>query len=109
MTSKGQRNWCQECWSVATLGEEVMLSCGVAELDANDTNCDDGVWRSLLVSFNFQQPSDASYRLFHSNPDQNFAVEYASFGHEGEMICAIDADAGGSVVRIMPESVQLLV
>ena len=102
-TSKGRRNWCQECWSIAALGEEVMLSCGVAELEADDTNCDDGLWRSLLVTLNFHRPANASYTLFHSNPDQNFAVEYASFGAKGEMICAIDADSGGSVVRVSKE------
>jgi len=98
-TPKGQQNWCQECWSIATLGEEVMLSCGVAELDVGDTNCDDGLWRSLLVTFNYHHPGNASFRLFHSKPDQNFAVEYASFGANGEAICAIDADSGGSIVR----------
>ena len=80
-----------------------MLSCGVAELEADDTNCDDGLWRSLLVTLNFHRPANASYTLFHSNPDQNFAVEYASFGAKGEMICAIDADSGGSVVRVSKE------
>jgi len=102
-TSKGQRNWCQECWSIATHGEEVLLSCGVAELDAGDTNCDDGVWRSLLVTLNFGNPANASYRLFHRDPDENFAVEYASFGAKGEIVCAIDADAGGGVVRVNGE------
>ena len=81
-----------------------MLSCGVAELDAGDTNCDDGVWRSLLVTLNYQRPTaNASYRLFHADPDENFAVEYASFGANGEMICAIDADMGAGVVRVAKE------
>jgi hypothetical protein len=102
-TSKGRKFWCQECWSIAARSEDIMLSCGVAELKAGDTNCDDGLWRSLLVTVPFQQPANASYQLFHSDPDENFAVEYASFGANGEMICAIDADIGGSVVRILPE------
>jgi len=99
-TSKGQHNWCQECWSIASHDDKIMLSCGVAELAAGDMNCDHGRWRSLLVTFSFQQPTNASYDLFHSNPDENFSVEYASFGAKGEVVCAIDADAGSSVVRI---------
>mmetsp|Transcript_29428 Transcript_29428/g.59266 ORF Transcript_29428/g.59266 Transcript_29428/m.59266 type:complete len:81 (-) Transcript_29428:463-705(-) len=80
-----------------------MLSCGVAELEAGDLNCDDGLWRSLLVTFSFQKPTNASYQLFHIDPDENFAVEYAAFGASGEIICAIDADSGGSMVRIARE------
>ena len=72
----------------------------MAELDADDTNCDDGLWRSLLVKVDFQQPTDASFSLFHSEPDQNFAVEYAAYGASGDMICAIDADMGAGVVRV---------
>jgi len=99
-SSKGKRNWCQECWSIATYGNDVMISCGVAELEAGDLNCDDGVWRSLLVNFNYQNPTNASYSLFHSNPDENFSVEYASFGSKGDVICTIDSDTGSSVVRV---------
>ena len=92
--------WCQECWSIWTLGEEVMVSCGVAMLEGGDQNCDDGVWRSLIVTYNSSDPKTAAYSLFHPNPDENFSVEYASYGANGEIICAIDADNGGSIVRI---------
>jgi len=98
-----KRGWCQECWSISTYGEDVMLSCGVAELSPGDTNCDDGVWRSLIVTFSYHEPADATYRLFHRDPDENFAVEYASYGPSGEIVCAIDADDGGSVVHIANE------
>lgn len=96
MTPHGQRNWCQECWSIASYGDEVMLSCGAAELQAGDLNCDDGLWRSLLVTFNFHSPASASYRLF--GEDENFSVEYAAFGADGKVLCAIDADSGASIV-----------
>ena len=91
--AESKRNWCQECWSIAARGDQVMLSCGVAELPPGDLNCDDGLWRSLLVSFDFRRPADdaaVSYRVF--GEDGNFAVEYASFGGDGEVLCAIDAD-----------------
>merc|ERR1712118_338931 len=105
----GKEVWCQECWSIATHGENIMLSCGVAELNAGDKNCDNGVWRSLLVNLNFKNPTDAKYRLFHANPDENFAVEYAAFGASGEMVCAIDADSGGSVVRVGADAPSVVV
>jgi len=97
----GKRNWCQECWSMATQGGEVMLSCGVSELKAFDKNCDHGTWRSFLVTFPFSQPTNTSYHLFHGDPDENFAVEYASFGADGRLLCAIDADSGSSIVRLL--------
>lgn len=34
--TKDQGFWCQECWSIWALDEEVMLSCGVAELTGGD-------------------------------------------------------------------------
>jgi len=102
-TAAGQRNWCQECWSIANHGDEIMLSCGVAELQPGDFNCDDGLWRSLLVTFNFHQPNVASYHVFAPKPEENFAVEYASFGAGGEMLCAIDSDSGAGIIRLSHE------
>ena len=55
------------------------------------------------MKLDFQAPAKATFSLFHSEPDQNFAVEYASFGAKGEMICAIDADMGAGVVRVAKE------
>ena len=101
--TKDQGFWCQECWSIWALDEEVMLSCGVAELTGGDQNCDDGLWRSLFVKFNYKEPTKSSFSLFHPSPDENFALEYASYGSNGEIICAIDADSGGSIVRVNQE------
>lgn len=102
MTPKGRRNWCQECWSIASSGDEVVLSCGVAELQPGDFNCDHGLWRSLLVRLSPEQPTDASYHLF-GKLEENFAIEYASIGASGEMLCAIDSDSGAAVVRFVKD------
>ena len=98
--TKDQGYMCQECFSIWTLDEDIMFACGIAELTGGDQNCDDGIWRSLVVTFNYKDPTNASYTLFHPSPDENFSLEYASYGANGEIICAIDADSGGSIVKI---------
>ena len=92
--------WCQECWSIWTDNQKILVSCGVAILYGGDRNCDNGLWRSLIITTTFANPDQSAFSLWHSNPDENFAVEYASYGSDGEIICAIDADSGGSIVRI---------
>jgi len=48
--------WCQECWSIWTDNQKILVSCGVAILYGGDRNCDNGLWRSLIITTTFANP-----------------------------------------------------